>query len=182
MALDHPATRRRISLPARKHGLGIRSRVDLAPVAFIAGFTEAAERFLDRDLGGGITSPGFFTMLEPLFGAGAFDQRGHRLSRFLDGPSPTSAMYDDQWYHISQAYGHHMGAPVLPLMDPWRQRVASLAPTAARNSSIASLCSWRTLPIIPSTITSAPCYIVRSATRGCSSMRPASSGPPRGLR
>ena len=110
-ALDHHATRRRISLPARKHGLGIRSRVDLAPVAFIAGFTEAAERFLDRDLGGGITSPGFFTMLEPLFGAGAFDQHGHRLSRFLDGPSPTAAMYDDLWYNISQAYTRHVGAP-----------------------------------------------------------------------
>ena len=50
-------------------------------------------------------------MLEPLFGAGAFDQHGHRLSRFLDGPSPTAARYDDLWYHISQAYGHHMGAP-----------------------------------------------------------------------
>ena len=119
-------------------------------------------------------------MLEPLFGAGAFDQRGHRLSRFLDGPSPTAARYDDMWYHISQAYGHHMGAP--PTDGPLASARGQLGADGSQKLQHRLTVQLEDAAIISSTINSAPCLIVRSATRGCSSMRSASSGSPRGLR
>eukprot|EP00962_Isochrysis_galbana_P035682 scaffold12240_cov106-Isochrysis_galbana.AAC.1 len=45
--LDDPITRRRIRLPARMHGLGLRERAALAPIAYVACFVEAAEACVD---------------------------------------------------------------------------------------------------------------------------------------
>lgn len=53
----------RFRLPARMRGLGLRSRVELAPAAYVACFAESAETFLPRML-----LPGYFPMLGPLFG------------------------------------------------------------------------------------------------------------------
>ena len=54
-------------------GLGLRSLEEVAPAAFCACFVEAAERFLDRSTPGGGSERGFFQMLAPLFGHGAFE-------------------------------------------------------------------------------------------------------------
>ena len=75
----------RMRLPARMRGLGLRSREHLAPAAFCACFVESAERFLDVRSHGTVM-PGFFPMLQPLFGANAFDGSypvAGRLSQYL---------------------------------------------------------------------------------------------------
>ncbi|EOD36852.1 hypothetical protein EMIHUDRAFT_449121, partial [Emiliania huxleyi CCMP1516] len=69
-------------------GLGLRSLEEVAPAAFCACFVEAAERFLDRSTPGGGSERGFFQMLAPLFGHGAFElpyPNSPRLLRFLSG-------------------------------------------------------------------------------------------------
>ena len=66
--LQDPLLVRRIRLPARRTGGGLRSRVELIPVASVAGFVDAARQFLDSAEKG----PGFFNNLKDLFGEGAF--------------------------------------------------------------------------------------------------------------
>ena len=71
----------RMSLPARMRGLGLRRREVLAPAAFAASLVEAAQRFLRIG-----ARRGFFDMLQPLFGAGAFDAGGVHLATFTAMP------------------------------------------------------------------------------------------------
>jgi hypothetical protein len=59
---------RRLRLPARRKGAGVRSRLELAPAAYCTSAVEAMECFLP-----GAGSAGFWAVLEPVFGAGAFD-------------------------------------------------------------------------------------------------------------
>ena len=69
---------RRLRLPARRNGGGIRSRLELAPAAYCASVVESMERFLP--LTGGT---GFWAVLEPVFGAGAFAPGGAPLAPSL---------------------------------------------------------------------------------------------------
>ena len=80
---------RRLRLPARRKGAGVRSRLELAPAAYCASAVEAMECFLP---GGGST--GFWAVLEPVFGAGAFDA-GHRLEQWLDARTPEAMSFFD---------------------------------------------------------------------------------------
>ena len=94
-------SRRRMQLPACMRGLGLRSREHLAPAAFCACFVESAERFIDVRSHGTIL-PGFFPMLLPLFGAGAFDGSypvAGRLSRYLSQQvsPPTAVAFAAAW-------------------------------------------------------------------------------------
>ena len=70
---------RRICLPARRKGGGLRSRVELIPVASVAGFVDAARQFLDSVEKG----PGFFNNLKDLFGEGAFEPGGRRFTGYI---------------------------------------------------------------------------------------------------
>ena len=64
--------RKRTRLSGRHFGLGYRSREELvAPVAYVSGFIEAHERFLEGERG-----IGFFQQLEGLLGRNAFDAGG----------------------------------------------------------------------------------------------------------
>jgi hypothetical protein len=76
---------RRLRLPARFRGCGLRSRQGLAPAAFAANFATAAAAFLPS---GG--DPGFFPMLAPLFGDNAFEADGHRFTELLRNATPAS--------------------------------------------------------------------------------------------
>jgi hypothetical protein len=97
-SLSDPLVLRRIRLPARRRGLGIRSRLDLAPVAWTAAFIRAAEACLD----GGTEQTGFFTGLADLFGDRAFLAGGHRFTAFLQGdgrsaPLPAATALFNAW-------------------------------------------------------------------------------------
>lgn len=93
----HPLLTRRLGLPAREFGGGIRGRFRLIPAAFCSRFVSSAERFLDVHLPGGLVEPGFFPMLTPLFGAGAFDAGGHRFATFAARLSGLGADFFACW-------------------------------------------------------------------------------------
>ena len=99
---DDRITRRRIRLPARLRGCGLRERHALAPIAFAACVIEAAEQAIDRatDHGGPRHARGHFAHLEPAFGAGAFDPGGHRFSRFIQSGLVTAGEWADAWETI----------------------------------------------------------------------------------
>ena len=70
-----------LCLPVRQSGGGIRSRLELAPATYCALVVEAMERFLPT-----AGSTGFWAVLEPVFGAGAFAGiaiavAGHAIAR-----------------------------------------------------------------------------------------------------
>jgi phage tail tape-measure protein len=81
--ISEPLVLRRMRLPARRRrrGNGIRSRLELAPVAWAATFIRAAEACLAL----GSVQSGFFTGLADLFGDGAFAAGGHSFTTFLQG-------------------------------------------------------------------------------------------------
>ena len=83
---------RRLRLPARRSGGGIRSRLELAPAAYCASVVESMERFLPT-----AGSTGFWAVLEPVIGAGAFAAGGHRLEQWLDTRSPESMSFFLAW-------------------------------------------------------------------------------------
>ena len=83
---------RRLRLPARRKGAGVRSRLVLAPAAYCASTVESMECFLP-----GAGSTGFWAVLEPVFGAGAFAAGGHRLEHWLDTRSPEAMSFFLAW-------------------------------------------------------------------------------------
>jgi hypothetical protein len=79
-----PLLRRRVRLPGRRGGMGIRSRRELAPVAFVSSYITSAESFLSGPLADGSQQRGFFPALAELFGTHAFSPSGgDRFARFL---------------------------------------------------------------------------------------------------
>ena len=74
---------RRMQLPSRLRGAGIRLRSRLAPAAYAASFITASQQFLPSP-----GRPGFFPQLEDDFGPGAFDEGGHRFASILVSSSP----------------------------------------------------------------------------------------------
>ena len=89
--------RRRVHLPARMRGCGIRSLTMLAPIAYCACFIESAEVMLDGSVGVVAAGGGFFNMLAPTFGVGAFDVGGHRFATYVQGVTPSAASFRDAW-------------------------------------------------------------------------------------
>lgn len=92
---------RRLRLPARLKGGGVRSRSQLAMVASVAGFVDAAQQFLDS----AETGPGFFNNLSGLFGAGAFDVGGARFTHFIAAGSPRAASFAASWASMRAELG-----------------------------------------------------------------------------
>ena len=69
---------RRLRLPARMHGGGLRSLEELAPAAFSACFVESVEAMV-----GARGSLAYFPSLARTFGVGAFDVGGSRFATYL---------------------------------------------------------------------------------------------------
>ena len=104
-----PLLGRRIRLPVRDRGLGVRSRVWLFPVAFLGGFVSACQSFLDVRDGTDDVEPGSFPSLAGLFGSGAFDRdTGHRFARFLASGLQVADTFRSHWLALQARLG---GAP-----------------------------------------------------------------------
>ena len=58
-----------------------------------------------------LLSAGFFTMLEPLFGTGAFDEGGHLFTHFLATSSPMEDALSSSWAHLQDRYQSLADAP-----------------------------------------------------------------------
>ena len=100
-----PITLQRLRLPARFRGCGIRSRRDLAEVAYVSCFAESAEVMIDRAAvaGGPRTLRGYFPALRATFGAGSFDPDGRRFEQLLQLDDSTSAGdFEEAWDSLRQ--------------------------------------------------------------------------------
>ena len=64
---------RRLRLPARMYGGGIRSVVDIAPAAFVGALCSSAPLLIDRTDENWNVKVGFLSQLSAVFGPGAFD-------------------------------------------------------------------------------------------------------------
>ena len=74
-------TRRRLRLPARLKGAGVRSHVETTPAAFCGSVNQAVPRLIDyKDEAGELVS-GFFPPLAAVLGAGSFDS-GNEAARY----------------------------------------------------------------------------------------------------
>ena len=75
---------RRVRLPARLNGLGIRSQAGLLGPAWTGCFVQACEAFTDRVNGlEEVVLPGSCPLIGRLFGDGAFDMGGARFETFV---------------------------------------------------------------------------------------------------
>ena len=52
---------------------------------------------LDGSVGVVAAGGGFFNMLAPTFGVGAFDVGGHRFATYVQGVTPSAASFRDAW-------------------------------------------------------------------------------------
>ena len=96
---------RRVRLPNRKHGLGLRSRVALACPAYCGTFVDAARRFLDSD-----DAAGFFPSLQFTFGAEAFNRgivQPRWLAGWIEAGSPEALAFTDAWAYMQSSAARH---------------------------------------------------------------------------
>eukprot|EP00973_Karenia_brevis_P058881 8198029-Karenia_brevis.AAC.1 len=73
LKIDDEITVRRLQLPARMYGGGLRSLVHLSPAAFSATVCRALPRMIDSSSIHGERNMGFLPPLTPVLGAGSFD-------------------------------------------------------------------------------------------------------------
>ena len=73
--------RRRLRLPARLRGGGVRSHVETTAAAFCGAVNQAVPRFIDRTDDAGEFVAGFFPSLASVLGAGSFDH-GSEATRY----------------------------------------------------------------------------------------------------
>jgi len=100
-------TRQRLRLPGRHSGGGVRSMVELAPMAFAGSINGALPRMLDRQRAAGPSVPGFCPGLESALGAGSFDDAAEqpRYRAFLDSGLPTAYALSDAWEEMQEVLG-----------------------------------------------------------------------------
>jgi hypothetical protein len=70
----NPIAMRRLRLPARFNGCGIRANADVSHAAFVGALCQALPQCIDRVVSGGIRLEGFFPRLESWLGRGSFDE------------------------------------------------------------------------------------------------------------
>ena len=131
----------RIRLPARRKGLGLRSRVDLATQVWTAAFIHACESFTD----GGARQHGLLNILTDRFGVGAFARGGHRFTTFLQGDSPCAVALHHSWNTMRAELGLNNWDPAVelpkgPLSAPVAMAGEGLG-TGLSNTQYAT--SWR---------------------------------------
>ena len=113
--LSDPFCTRRLRLPARMYGGGVRSLVELAPAAFVSTVCKALPTFLDRVVDG-TEVPGFLPQLAPLLGQGSFDRGNEdaRLTTFLTSGMHMATSFLVAWQHMQGEVGDTEG----PLAQP----------------------------------------------------------------
>ena len=103
-ALDDDVTLRRMRLPVRRRGCGIRSRADVSRAAYCASLRRALQALIDVTSVDGDVAPGFFPQLEGLVGRGAFDfdRPAHRLRVFMGAPTVHAGYFAEAWEYMQE--------------------------------------------------------------------------------
>lgn len=121
-----PFAARRLRLPARKYGGGLRRLVDVAPAAFVGTLCRTVPTFTDSvDAQGGLRQ-GFLPALASVLGARSFDAGGEacRFDVFLASGSPLAHALLTQWAALQHEVG---GRAEGPLLEPVRAAGANVS-------------------------------------------------------
>ena len=107
-------TVRRLRLPARLYGCGLRERASLAPAAFVASACRALPLFLHRLDADGGELPGFLPQLGPVLGAGSFDvgEEGRRFAHLLSGSTDLGLCLASAWEALQRTVGDVAEGPL----------------------------------------------------------------------
>jgi len=105
---------RRLRLPARRFGGGLRSLVDVSPAAFLGGICNALPHFLDRQQLDGTQVAGFLPGLAHVMGAGAFDEGSEdtRWRHFLQSGTRTAMAFALHWRTLQLEVGQDIPGPL----------------------------------------------------------------------
>ena len=100
-------TMQRVRLPARRFGLGIRSRFDLIPAAFVNSVCHTVPRMLPWQGRNGCVHAGFLPQLENMLGAGSFDWSNEdtRFQHLLQSDSRLGSALESAWEGLRAANG-----------------------------------------------------------------------------
>ena len=106
---------RRLQLPARMFGGGIRSMVDVAPAAFLGGLCRSVPSFIQRagEAGGG--TAGFMPNLTEMLGRGAFDAEatGPAFAGLVASGLPTAQAMQAAWTTLASEIGTENDGPLM---------------------------------------------------------------------
>jgi len=97
---------RRLSLPARLLGCGLRKTAELAPAAFAGTICRVGPMLVDRDANGSTRAGFLHAQLEPVFGAGSFDegQEQHRFDGLLRSGCTIGRVLESCWQTLVTAH------------------------------------------------------------------------------
>ena len=111
--LQEPLTNRRVRLPARWYGCGIRSMVEQATPAYAATTAGILPRLADRQVDGRLLQ-GLCPPLTQWLGQGAFDEGAERtrFSHFLGTNSATAAALGESWRQMQAVVGEVAEGPL----------------------------------------------------------------------
>ena len=111
--LQEPLTTRRVRLPARWYGCGIRSMVEQATPAYAATTAGTLPRLADRQVDGRLLK-GLCPPLTQWLGRGAFDEGAERtrFSHFLGTNSATAAALGESWRQMQAVVGEVAEGPL----------------------------------------------------------------------
>jgi len=98
-------SQRRVELPARMRGLGLRSHFRSALSAFVGTVNQTVTRFVDQVKANGDVVVGFFSCLVNAVGAGSFDAGGGRYTAFIANGSPIALALRDAWNAMRDEIG-----------------------------------------------------------------------------
>ena len=107
-------TLRRLRLPARKFGGGLRSLVDVAPAAFLGTVCKVLPHFVDRRLPNGEHQIGFLPRLAGIFDPHSFDEGNEdiRFQHFLQSGTRLAMALAMHWVTLQNEVGADSVGPL----------------------------------------------------------------------
>ena len=106
-------TMRRLQLPARCFGGGLRSMEDVAPAAFLGTLCKSLPKFLNTRVNG-YEVPGFLHMLAPVLGERSFERHheDQRFATFLQSGTPMAHAMASAWAQLQREVGGQVQGPL----------------------------------------------------------------------
>ena len=138
-AVQDPLTLRRLRMPARMYGGGIREQADLAPAAFAGTIHRVLPMLADRRCHGAAVE-GFLQL--PQLASSVFaaeDAFGAQMEAFLAGRAPMANSFAAAWHAMQAEVGDAPGRRLSRTGRPGRREAAESAHEAARAGTIPGL-------------------------------------------
>ena len=94
---DDPLVRRRLALPIRFMGGGLRRKEDVRLAAYAGSLVTAVKQFSSRQARDGSTMPGFFPSLAPSLGGVTYSNNAELLGHYLASGAPAATALARAW-------------------------------------------------------------------------------------